>query len=388
MASIPLFSGPTEISTLATALHQSQASMLQALSERSQARDRLNTLIQSIVEGVVTVARDGRITFFSQGAETLTGWLADEAISSSANEVFPVVDNVDLPFLRRLPAVGSKRPIAIRNREGQHIVLAVTGAELTSPDGTTAETVLVLRDVTQEEALRHLRSYFLAKISHEFRTPLSTLQASMELMLDEQDNLTAAEMRELLKPSYLSLSSLELLIDNLLESGSIEAGQFVIQRRPFILPNALNQAQQIVHPLLERRQQTIILQIPDQLPQLEADPARITQVLANLLTNASKYSPIATTITLQIIPTETAVRVLVTDQGAGIPDSERVNVFRQFVRLDTADREQVGIGLGLYIVKVVVEGHNGRVGVLDAPDGGSTFWFELPLPTEDETLNR
>ena len=78
---------------------------------------------------------------------------------------------------------------------------------------------------------------------------------------------------------------------------------------------------------------------------------------------------------------------MVTDQGTGIPLSERVNIFRQFVRLDTTDREQVGIGLGLYIVKVVVEGHNGRVGVEDPPDTGSTFWFELPL-YEDEIINR
>ena len=387
MASIPLFSRPAEISTLATALHQSQASMLQALQERSQARDWLNTLIQSIVEGVITMTANGRITFFSQGAETLTGWTAAAAIGLSANEVFPLVEAGDQTFLTQLPPLGSKRQIAFRNREGQRIVLSVTGAQLTSPQGIPVEVVLVLRDVTQEEALRHLRSYFLANISHEFRTPLSTLQASMELMLDEQENLSANEMRQLLKPSYLSLSSLQVLIDNLLESGSVEAGQFVIQRRPFSLPHVLKHAQQIINPLLERRQQTLVQKLPDNLPVLLADPVRITQVLVNLLTNASKYSPIATTIIVEAIITSTALRVLVTDQGVGIPLSERGNVFRQFVRLDTTDREQVGIGLGLYIVKVVVEGHHGRVGVEDVADGGSTFWFELPL-IEDETINR
>ncbi|MCB8945214.1 MAG: PAS domain S-box protein [Ardenticatenaceae bacterium] len=386
MAPIPLFSGPAEVSKLATALHQSQASMLQALAERSQARDRLNTLIQTIVEGVVTVTEDGRITFFSQGAETLTGWTAVEALGLSINTVFLMAESGDAPFMSQLPTLGSKRQIAIRGRDGQHIVLAVTGARLAA-NGNAAEIVLVLRDVTQEEALRHLRSYFLANISHEFRTPLSTLQASMELMLDEQENLSAAEMRQLLKPSYLSLSSLQVLIDNLLESGSVEAGQFVIQRRPFAITTVLSHAQQIVRPLLERRQQTIIQQLPPDLPVLEADPVRITQVLVNLLTNASKYSPLGTVITVQVVNLGAALRVMVTDEGVGIPPSERANVFHQFVRLDTTDREQVGIGLGLYIVKVVVEGHNGRVGVDDAPDSGSTFWFELPF-TEDETFNR
>jgi signal transduction histidine kinase len=178
------------------------------------------------------------------------------------------------------------------------------------------------------------------------------------------------------------------MVDNLLESSRIEARQFSIQRRSFSLVAALSSAQHIVHPLLERRQQSISQRLPPQLPYLEVDPPRITQVLVNLITNASKYSPLGTVINIEVVVTETALRVLVSDQGAGIPASERANVFHQFVRLDTADREQVGFGLGLYIVKVVIEGHNGRVGIKDAAGGGSTFWFELPLMVEDETVDR
>ncbi|HRQ36786.1 MAG TPA: ATP-binding protein [Chloroflexota bacterium] len=382
LAPIPLLSSPAEIGTLATALHKSQELMLQSLEEQSQAREWLNTLIQSIVEGVVTLDGYGRITFFSQGAEALTGWSADEALGVTANEVFRLAAPDSRRFLEVAPPVGSRRQLTIRTRQGKNSVLAVTGARLHPLPQDTAQpaarVVLVLRDVTQEEAVRRLRSYFLANISHEFRTPLSTLQASMELLLDEQENLSASEMRELLKPSYLSLSSLHTLIDNLLESSSIEAGEFVVRLRPCHIQDSITDALHIVRPLLERRAQTISRSQPDDLPEIQADPARLTQVMVNLLTNASKYSPQGTTIAIETKTADGWLRVAVTDQGPGIPPAERANLFHRFVRLDSADREQYGIGLGLYVVKTVIDAHHGRVGVDDRPGGGSVFWFELP----------
>ncbi len=357
--------------------------MLHSLEEQSQAREWLNTLIQSIVEGVVTLDGYGRITFFSQGAETLTGWSAEEAVGMTANEVFQMVEPESRRFLELAPPAGSKRQLVIRTRHGKNSVLAVTGARLhplpQDPAQPSARVVLVLRDVTQEEAVRRLRSYFLANISHEFRTPLSTLQASMELLLDEQEKLSAAEMRELLKPSYLSLSSLQTLIDNLLESSSIEAGEFVVRLRPCHIQDAITDALHIVRPLLERRQQAITRHEPADLPQIQADPARLTQVMVNLLTNASKYSPHGAMITLETQLGDGRLRTAVCDEGPGIPPTERANLFHRFVRLDSVDREQYGIGLGLYVVKTVIEAHDGRVGVDDRPGSGSVFWFELPI---------
>ena len=185
-------------------------------------------------------------------------------------------------------------------RDDQAKVLAVTSAPLPPTEEATAETALVLRDVTHEEALRHLRAYFLANISHEFRTPLSTLQASMELLLDETEALSATEMRQLLRPSYLSLVNLQTLIDNLLESSTIEAGQFQIRKRPFPVQEATATAQHIVQPLLQRRGQQLTLQQPTQPLIITADAARVGQVFVNLLTNASKYSPSGTTITMAL----------------------------------------------------------------------------------------
>lgn len=383
MAAIPLFSNPVEIRTLATALHRSQASMLKALQERSEVGERLNALLQSITEGVVTYDTAGRVTFWSEGAHHLLGWSPDEAIDRHVNELFPPAESDQAQFLDHIPPTGQKKQIGVLTRGGKTVVLALTGSQLIPPGGDTVQVALVFRDVTEEEAVRRLRSYFLANISHEFRTPVSTLNASMELLLDERENFTLAEVRQVLRPTYVSLLSLQTLIDNLLESSSIEAGQFTLRCRMFHIHEAIENAVNIAQPLLERRNQTLSLAEPPQLSEIEADPTRLTQVLVNLIINASKYSPIGQPIELQLAQREDTLHVGVADRGPGIPPAERSNLFRSFVRLDTGDQEQYGIGLGLFVVKKIVEAHGGQVGISDQPSGGSLFWFEIPLRQEE-----
>lgn len=388
VAPIPAFATPAEVATLSTALIKSQASMLRALEERSQTRDWLNNLIQSIVEGVVTFDSKGYVTFLSQGAEALTGWTMGEALGQPIDKLFPTADEEGGPFLHRMPLPGGRRLIHVFNRSGKAVILSVTGAHLAPPNEKTVQVALVLRDVTNEEALRHLRSYFLANISHEFKTPLSTLNASLELLLDSDEEYSVEEVREVLKPAHLSLLSLQNLIDNLLQSSSIEAGHFVIRKQPVALYHVVEDALRLVQPLLDRRRQQFSVHDEDgfldsvAVREIQADKGRLTQVLVNLLANASKYSPIGSPIELTVAAEPERLRVAIADRGPGIPPQERLNLFRRFIRLDAQDSEEYGIGLGLYVVKTTVEAHGGQVGIDDRTGGGSLFWFELPRDAE------
>jgi signal transduction histidine kinase len=251
-----------------------------------------------------------------------------------------------------------------------------------------------------------LRAYFLANVSHEFRTPLSTLNASLELLMDESGEksgsedvsttnqmISAAEMRALLKPIHLSLLELQTLIDNLLEGGTIEAGEFRLRKREMTLNEAITGALTVVQPMLERRRQSISVTEPANLGLIWGDRVRLTQVLVNLLANASKYTPMGEAIEITVErthagPTAGGYRVCVADRGPGIPHAERVNLFRRFVRLETSHSaagdgvnhkaDVHGTGLGLYVVKTSIEAHGGRVGIEDRGGGGSVFWFEVP----------
>ena len=378
-APIPLFTDPLEIKTLAAALQRSQASMLDALHERSEIGERLNALLQSIVEGVVTIDPGGHVTFWSEGARNLLGWPAAEALGRPVNELFPLAAAAESQFLEQIPANGQKKQISILTRAQEPMVLDLTGSQLRPPGSDTTQIALVFRDVTAEEAARRLRSYFLANISHEFRTPLSTLIASVELLLDESQAFTLDETRQLLKPTHLSLTSLQNLIDNLLESSSIEAGQFILRTRPFPIQEAVDNALNIARPLLERRGQPFSVAEPPHLALVQGDPARITQVLVNLIINASKYSPIGGPIELQLAQQTDTLRVSVSDRGPGIPPAERDKSLSQFCapghgRSRTGRRRPGSLCRQDHRRSAWRPGR--RAGTAA---GGSLFWFELPL---------
>lgn len=408
---VPTFADPAEVATLAAALQKSQARMLQALDDHASAREWLDSLIQAVIEGIITFDSAGCVTFLNQKAALLTP-LAEEAIGHHINELFPVSEEGGVTFIDLLPRPGHKaqitigsdtRPVGashaarVNNRFGytaprrignqplqKKLVLEVTTTVVAGTNGQGNQTALVLRDISEEQLLRNLRSYFLANITHEFRTPLSTFNASIELLMNEQEDLSATEMRALLKPVHLSLLSLQTLIDNLLESSSIEAGRFVLRKRPVVLNQLIAHALQMVHPLLERRRQSISLLEPATLPPLNADGPRLTQVLINLLTNASKYSPIGESIDLMVEQLDQSLRITVADRGPGVPSTELATLFQNFVRANHHAEDQYGVGLGLYVVKTTIEAHNGRVGVNARPGGGSRFWFELPLGAEGD----
>ena len=336
-------------------------------------------LLQSMQEGIAMLDADGQVTFFNRSAGRITGWGMQEALGHPIEEILhPAVGRGQ--FLEQLASTGRMPFMNIVNRAGEEITLSVTSAALLSPASLPSKTVLVFRDVTELDAAQRLRSYFLANISHEFRTPLSALKASVELLLEEIEDLSKAETVELVKSLHFSVTGLQTLIDNLLESVSIEAGRFHIRRRSTDMVTLMVDAQKLMQPLLERRHQELVTDFPVDLPRAEVYPMRLTQVLVNLISNASKYGPLDHPIGLEMLLEDAdTLKVSVSDQGSGISLEDRETIFRRFIRLDEKDKAQFGVGLGLSVVKTIVESHGGRVGLDARPGGGNIFWFTLPL---------
>lgn len=244
------------------------------------------------------------------------------------------------------------------------------------------------RKVTEEEAHQRLRSYFLANISHEFRTPLSALRASLELLVNEENPLDPAEARQVLRAAHLSLVGLQTLIDNLLISSAIEAGRFSLHLAEVDMRVILADAVRVATPLLERRQQPLIVELPAAPALVHGDGAQLTQVVLNLLINASKYSPVGSAVEATVAvrvkedkgekgARQKIVRVAVADRGPGVDPALRSEIFRRFVRGHDSEREQYGVGLGLYVAKTTILAHGGRIDVENRPGGGALFWFEL-----------
>lgn len=351
----PLISDPPEIASLSEALESSRLQLREALAELASARDWPNTIIQSISEGILELDTQGRIVSFNRGAENVTGYSREDIEGRRLDSVLRLAGDYTGLLSDHLPGPQQKRLISILSKDGDPLSLEFTTAQLAHPSSSSEFTALVLRDITEEEAARHLRSQFLASITHEFRTPLAAINALVELILSEIQRLSVPEVSRLLRAIHMSVSGLQTLIDNLLESHSIEVGYFTIQRRWAWLPEIIQDAYQTARPLMDRRDQTLETpQMPEDL-YLYVDPVRIKQVIVNLLSNASKYGPVGEPIEIGLeISHEGEIKISIADRGPGISEKDRSRIFRRFVRSGGPGEMPLGVGLGLSVVKVII----------------------------------
>ncbi|MBE0410183.1 MAG: PAS domain S-box protein, partial [Anaerolineales bacterium] len=372
-----------EISLVASSMDDARVALRYNLQELNLEKEWSDALLESIVEGIITLDKKGRITFFSPGAERISGLSQDKALGRHCDEVFEIIDeNVSLSEWVDTPT--RRQKVHLARPDGKHTTLAVTGAKLPPPSGKSM-VVLVLRDTSDEEALHDLLVNFLTNITHEFRTPLSALAISIELLLDQLPDLSQEELQELLHSHHMGVINLQTLIDNLLEGASIEAGRFQVYPTDSDLADIIRESAHTMQPILEKYRRPLQVDIPYDLPPVKADHRRTVQVLVNLLSNAVKYSPDESQIWISTCEEGEFVRVQVADEGPGIQPDEEAEIFKRFKILASyAEKPQYGIGLGLMVVKAIIEAQGGQVGVQERPNGGSVFWFTVPkLATEE-----
>jgi two-component system sensor histidine kinase KdpD len=177
----------------------------------------------------------------------------------------------------------------------------------------------------------------------------------------------------------MSTMQLQTLVDNLLESATIEAGLFRVQLQRTHIEDIIISAVQTMAPLLRRRNQDLKTEIVVSIPSINADPDRLVQVLVNLLANASKFGPMGEQISLIVQKHEKEIEVAVLDSGPGLPAGRFADLFKRFAMGRRSPRPRYGPGLGLSVVKAIVEAHSGKVGAENRPEGGARVWFTIPI---------
>jgi two-component system phosphate regulon sensor histidine kinase PhoR len=276
--------------------------------------------------------------------------------------------------------IGQQRRISVRLKNGQERLLSISKSKLIPPEASSSNQALVIRDVSNEEYIHRLLGDFMANITHEFRTPLAALEASSELLLDNLHSLSQAEIEELLTSLNLGIINLQTLIDNLIEAASIEAGRFKVSLQPVAFDGILSDALDIIQPLADKYSLKLVSQPVEDAIIVMADQRRTVQVLVNLLSNAVKHSPEHGRIQIKHNIVKNQLRVEVIDEGSGVPLVQQGSLFRRFAHLDMEnERARQGAGLVLSVVKEIVEAQQGEVGITDLIEGGTAFWFTLPL---------
>jgi K+-sensing histidine kinase KdpD len=250
---------------------------------------------------------------------------------------------------------------------------------LTSAGPVDGLQVQVMRDETDLESVRRARDSILANISHEFRTPLAAQLASIELLQENLQDMPREQVQELVTSLRRGSLRLTRLIDNLLESVRIESGQLSIRQQDLHLSEVLHDAVELVGSLFAQRGQSLDVDVPDDLPPIVGDGPRLVQVFVNLLANANKFGPDGSPVRIAARVEGHEIVVTVDDAGTGVPESERGSIFERFYRSSDQEPEPRGLGLGLWIVKSIVERHGGRVGAARTEDGLSRLVVALPV---------
>jgi len=220
----------------------------------------------------------------------------------------------------------------------------------------------------------------LSTVAHELRGPLTALVTSAELLVEDFDTLPPNQMRDMVTTMHRGALWLHGLVENLLCAATIRDGRFQIHRQTVALEDVIEEVRPVVAPILGQKGHRLETSTKGAIPDISADPRRIGQVLVNLIGNASKYTDDPCAIELMLAIHGDSVRITVADRGPGIPAGSEDQLFDPFFRSTSAARSaKEGVGLGLSIVRSIVDAHDGRVGAANRRGGGACFWFELPL---------
>jgi len=381
-APVSIESSVLEISQLTNTLEDARIALQHSMEQLQAEKTWIEHLLNSIVEGTLTLDAQNRITFASAGVGKIIARETNQIIGRKVDDIFPAAEG-ETSFSNQLPGTGQQNRVSIKLAGGEERLLSISKADFIPPVASDANRALVIRDVSNEEYIHRILGDFMANITHEFRTPLAALEASSELLLDNLHSLSQKEIKELLVSLNLGIINLQTLIDNLIEAASMEAGRFKVSLQPVPFDVIMEEAQEIMQPLVEKYSLKLVVDPLDETVRVRADQRRTVQVLVNLLSNAIKHSPENGTIQIKHFIVNGELRVEIIDEGGGVPLNQRNNLFRRFSHLDIPNkRAQQGAGLGLSVVKAIVEAQQGEVGISDPPEGGNSFWFTLPLAAE------
>jgi PAS domain S-box-containing protein len=356
--------------------------LYQAATGRAQ---ELDTIIEASAHGILIANREGKISRINRALERLTGWSRDEAGEQDYRSVLQITDERDNP--KPLDAFSDeiKQPSAadglLKRRDGSRgPYVHVSLAPLYDSSRRLISIIGNVVDLTTFREADQLKTAFLAGISHDLKTPLALIRGYAETLRRTDVTWDAHTVDESLAIIQDEAEYLTNLVNALLDAAQIERGRLPLQLSE-------TRVDEIARKMIERFQSLQeghqwATEFPAEFPPVKADGERIREVLQNLLSNAMKYSPRGTLITVGGWVEAERVGVLVRDQGPGMSLEEQAHLFERFTRgRGRAAQRTQGAGLGLYLCRAIVEQHGGKIWAENL-ERGAAFYFTLPRQNE------
>jgi PAS domain S-box-containing protein len=366
-------------------------------AELRASRDQLDAILRGVADGITVQEPDGRLIYANDAAARIIGFETAEALLAAPTSAvvgrFDVLDEDGDPFpLDKLPG-----RIALQGKPGPETLLRFrergSGDERWSltqstpvfdDSGHVLFAVNIFREVTADQKARAARDAFIGVLSHELRTPITTIYGGAEV-LATRPTLAAETRREITEDIQTEARRLQRLIEDLLVLTKDERDALVVGREPVLLHHLIAD---VVRDEAERSPGVRFAPFDAApLPLVRGEPVYVEQALRNLVGNAAKYSPAGGTVAIRTEVTDTEVAVSVLDDGPGFPAEEADRLFGLFYRAPGTSKQVPGAGIGLFVSRRLVEAMDGRMWARRRPEGGSDFGFALPILAADDEVD-
>ena len=366
--------GDDEVGEVAQAMDSAVQALGRRIDELSRDRTRMVAILSSMVEGVLVVDEQGRLQHVNDAARRMLR-LDHDAINHS------YVDAI------RHPGIADQISRVLGGEQPEGLELSVTRdinrtlvARVAPVVAAGRGAVLVLHDITDLRRADQVRRDFVANVSHELRTPLTAIKGYAEALMDEPDDAEARQ--RFLEVIHRHSTRMERLVKDLLRLARLDAGQEVVENVRCDARALLNSVISDFEATIQAKQQHLKSTIADNASSLMIDAAKFHDVLRNLVENAVNYTPDGGTVEIAADLVDHRYRIVVQDNGPGIPPEDLSRVFERFYRVDKSRARPGGTGLGLAIVRNLVNTLGGEVAVANRPEGGAVFTVILPQVDE------
>ena len=350
----------------------------------AQRRRLREAILASMGDAVIVVDGENRILFLNPAAGKLLGKSAKEIVGDDLRKHLPAKEmgKSGVKVILGIRQDKSAKDNVYQTQQGEagDLVMSVNVTPLQSDDGKLSGTVRSLHDVTELAKISQLKSEYVSTVSHEMRTPLTSIKAYLDLLLEGEAGEFNEMQLEALKIMEGSTNRIIDMVNNFLDLARIEEGIISFDKRPFVLDSAISEAIEALRSQFDEKNIRLKLNLPGRPSWVSGDRARILQVLTNLLGNAYKYTTEGCEVSLSVARDDQKIRVDVADTGIGIAEEDQPKIFTKFFRASNNELagHVTGSGLGLAISKSIVEIHGGEIWFHSSLGQGTTFSFTLP----------
>ncbi|HEY9718516.1 MAG TPA: ATP-binding protein, partial [Trichormus sp.] len=378
--------GSDEIAQLDVHFGAMARSLAQAAENERNFNQKIHSIIENMPVGLVITDTAGVIELVNSAALDTFHCGQDKLLKQEIKTLFAADDNDSVPFidLLRDKAVGRTLLKNALRIDGEPFDAELSVTNLETLEGPRL--LVIILDVTQRRQLEKLKQEFVAMVSHDLKTPLTSIKGSLMLLSTGAYGQVSDRAEEIINVAETEVDRLTRLVKDLLDLTKIEAGRMQLYYADLSVDAIIKRSIASVGQFAERHQVTLETEIAR--VEIEADCDRLVQVLVNLLTNAIKFSEAGSTVSIQVDKSdEESIAIAVVDTGRGVPPAKLHMIFQPYRQVEGSDeREKEGTGLGLSICKNIVEQHGGTLGVSSEEGKGSTFWFKIPRRPAGQTV--